>query len=238
MNGLGADLAEIAAMRDGLWVRPADCDVLVCPPATLLSRAAAVAEGAFALGGQDCAMQDSGAYTGEISAAMLKDAGASAVILGHSERRLQHLESDAVVAAKVRAAWRAGLSAIVCVGETEAERGAGQARTVCRTQVFASLPPEAGPANAVLAYEPVWAIGSGHTPPAEEIAAMHGVLRECLVELLGSRGAGMRILYGGSVKPANAAAILSLPHVDGALIGGASLKARDFLAIIGAATFS
>jgi triosephosphate isomerase len=191
-------------------------------------------KGAFALGGQDCRAEASGAYTGDLSAEMLKDAGASAVIVGHSERRQYHGERDADVAAKARAAWRAGMTAIICIGETEGQRDTGQAHHICGGQVEGSVPAEATAGNTAIAYEPVWAIGSGRTPSDEDIVAMHAHIRRCLVEHLGPEGADMRILYGGSVKPSNAKIILALDNVNGALVGGASLKARDFLAIIAA----
>jgi triosephosphate isomerase (TIM) len=233
MNGLAASLGELAALKAGLGEdRP--CDVLVCPPATLMAQAAWAVKGAFALGGQDCSEQSGGAFTGDISAAMLKDAGASSVIVGHSERRQVHGESNELVAAKAKAAWAAGLAAIICVGESDAERMAGKAHAVCHGQIIGSVPKDANAANTVIAYEPVWAIGSGKTPTSEEIVAMHAHLRKCLTEALGAGARGMRLLYGGSVKPSNAVEILNLPEVDGALVGGASLKANDFLAIIAA----
>ena len=233
MNGLGADLAELAALKAGL--SNPRCDVLVCPPATLVSRAVQAAEGAFGIGGQDCAVQPSGAFTGDIAPEMLKDAGALSVILGHSERRQYHGESNALVADKTRAAWRAGLGAIICIGETEAERDAGRADAVCRTQLEGSVPKDASAANTVLAYEPIWAIGTGKTATESDIAAMHAHIRRCLEAHLGAAGRTMLILYGGSVKPANARQILALPEVGGALVGGASLKAADFLGIIAGA---
>jgi len=233
MNGLSADLAELEALKQGLDASTA-CDVLVCPPASLIARAHAAVTGAFALGGQDCRAEASGAFTGDISAEMLKDAGASAVIVGHSERRQYHGERDADVAAKARAAWRAGLMAIICIGETEDQRDAGQAHHICGGQIKGSVPAEATAENTAIAYEPVWAIGSGKTPSDEDIIAMHAHIRACVVEHLGAAGKGVRILYGGSVKPSNAKAILMLDDVNGALVGGASLKARDFLAIIAA----
>jgi len=233
MNGLSADLAELEALKQGLDASTA-CDVLVCPPASLIARAHAAVTGAFALGGQDCRAEASGAFTGDISAEMLKDAGASAVIVGHSERRQYHGERDADVAAKARAAWRAGLMAIICIGETEDQRDAGQAHHICGGQIKGSVPAEATAENTAIAYEPVWAIGSGKTPSDEDIVAMHAHIRACVVEHLGAAGKGVRILYGGSVKPSNAKAILMLDDVNGALVGGASLKARDFLAIIAA----
>lgn len=234
MNGLGADLPELETLKQGLG--PATvCDVLVCPPASLIARAASVAKGVFALGGQDCHKEPSGAFTGDISAEMLKDAGASAVIVGHSERRHYHGERDQDVAAKAKAAWRARLSAVICIGETENQRDAGEAPQVCHSQITGSVPKDATPANTAIAYEPVWAIGSGKTPSGEEILAMHAHIRHCLVAHLGAAANEMRILYGGSVKPGNAKSILALTNVNGALVGGASLKAREFLAIIAAA---
>jgi triosephosphate isomerase (TIM) len=227
MNGLASSLVEIEKLNAALIAAPPSCDVLICPPATLISRAVAVA-GVVPIGGQNCHAEVSGAFTGDISAEMLKDAGATAVIVGHSERRQYHGETDAMVAAKAKAAWRAGLLAIICVGETEAERDAGHANRICKTQLAASVPDGATIANTVIAYEPVWAIGTGKTPTPAEIAQMHAHIRACL-------GSPLRILYGGSAKPANAPQILSLPEVGGALVGGASLKAEDFLQIIRAA---
>ena len=232
MNGLAASLGELEALKQALG-QPA-CDVLVCPPATLIAQANWQVKGAFALGGQDCHAEPKGAFTGDLSAEMLKDAGASFVILGHSERRQYHGESNAQVSAKVRAAWRAGLTAIICIGESEAQRNAGDAPHICRGQLDESVPPEATSANTVIAYEPVWAIGTGRTPTSADIVAMHAHIRGCLVGKLGPAGEGMLILYGGSVNPGNAAEILNLPQVGGALVGGASLKAADFLKIIAA----
>jgi len=224
MNGLAAALGEIEALSRALKASPPRCDVLICPPATLVARAAALDSG-VAIGGQDCHAQPSGAFTGDISAEMLKDAGATAVIVGHSERRQYHAETDAVVAAKAKAAWRAGLIAVICIGETEAERDAGRAYDVCKSQLAGSVPAGATAANTAIAYEPVWAIGTGKTPTTPEIAQMHAHIRSCL-------GSDLRILYGGSVKPSNAREILALNDVGGALVGGASLKAADFLTIV------
>ena len=237
MNGSRASLGEIAAMRRAVDAGAAGAvEVAVCPPATLLAAAAAVLEGGgLNLGAQDCAAADSGAYTGDISAPMLRDAGASYVIVGHSERRAGHGESDAAVRAKAEAAHRAGLAAILCVGETRAEREGGRAIEVVAGQLRGSLPGKATPADLVVAYEPVWAIGTGLTPTPADVADMHGAIRALLGEIYGEAGARMRILYGGSVKPANARELLGLPNVDGALVGGASLKAADFMAI--AATY-
>jgi triosephosphate isomerase len=234
MNGLAADLRELAALKEALAKHPPHCDVLVCPPATLIAQAAWHVKGAFALGGQDCHAKASGAYTGDISAEMLKDAGASYVIVGHSERRHIHGETDADVAAKAEAAWRAGLKAIICIGETESQRDAGHAHTICQSQLEGSVPDGATPANTVMAYEPVWAIGTGRTPTSAEIAAMHAHIRTCLLTRLGAGAKDISILYGGSVKPDNADEILNLPEIGGALVGGASLKAVDFLGIIAA----
>ncbi len=236
MNGAGqADAARLGELKAALETAPPACDVLVCPPATLIAQAAWFTKGAFAIGGQDCHAQPSGAFTGDISAEMLKAAGASHVIVGHSERRQYHGESDADVAAKTKAAWRAGLIGIVCIGETLAEREGGKANSVCHGQILGSVPDGATAANTVLAYEPVWAIGTGKIPSFDDIAAMHAHLRSCLKERCGGEGGSMLILYGGSVKPDNAAAILALPDVGGALVGGASLKVPDFMGIIGAA---
>jgi triosephosphate isomerase len=238
MNGLGASLSEIAAMRRSVDAGAAGAaEVAVCPPATLLAGAAKIlAGGALGLGAQDCCAADHGAFTGDISAPMLKDAGAVYVIVGHSERRAGHNESDAAVRAKAEAAQRAGLTAILCVGETRAEREGGRANEVVSGQLRGSLPARATPANLVIAYEPVWAIGTGLTPTPADVAEMHGVIRALLSEIYGEAGAKIRILYGGSVKPANARELLSLANVDGALVGGASLKAADFMAI--AATYA
>lgn len=234
MHGLGADLAELESLGRGLG-SSTPCDVLVCPPASLITRAVLAVKGAFPIGAQDCHEKPSGAYTGDISAEMLKDAGASTVIVGHSERRQYHHETDCDVSAKARAAWRAGLSAIICIGETESQRDAGEAPKICHDQIIGSVPKEATPQNTAIAYEPIWAIGTGRTPSDDEIVVMHAHIRECLAGHLGAVGGEVRILYGGSVKPANAKAILALEHVDGALVGGASLKAQEFLGIIRAA---
>jgi triosephosphate isomerase len=232
MHGTSAAIGEILAVAKSVAAEPVFCDVLVCPPFTLITRAAAAAEGLVAIGGQDCHAQPSGSFTGDVSADMLADAGASAVIVGHSERRRDHGETDIDVAMKTTAAWRAGLSAIVCIGETEEEHEASRAVEIVARQLDASLPLGACSASTAIAYEPVWAIGSGRTPTAEEIAAIHALIRNRLVERLGDEGSQLRILYGGSVKPANADSILTLPNVNGALVGGASLKWEEFLAII------
>lgn len=231
MNGVGASLAEAQAVAENLGATTAR--VAICPPSTLIGRAASALQGSAVLvGGQDCRAEVSGAYTGDVAAEMLADAGASLVILGHSERRSYYAESDADVAAKVAAALRAGLEPIVCVGETLDEREAGKALEVVTRQVRGSLPAElAGKAFAV-AYEPVWAIGTGLTPTTPEIEEVHVAIRAALVELFGEHGKAPPILYGGSVKPSNAAEILHAAEVGGALVGGASLKAEDFLGII------
>ncbi|MGY6632190.1 MAG: triose-phosphate isomerase [Alkalilacustris sp.] len=233
MHGLAADLAEARALAAA---HPAPrCEVLICPPATLLARAAeALAGTAVQLGGQDCHAAEGGAHTGDVSAAMLVDAGAGHVIVGHSERRADHGEDDTAVAAKATAAQAAGLVAILCLGETEAQRDAGETLTVVSQQLSAGLPRGASAANTVIAYEPVWAIGTGRTPTLEQIAEVHAALRTRLLHLLGKDGGAVRLLYGGSVKPANAAEIFAVPEVDGALVGGASLKAADFGAIVAA----
>ncbi len=227
MHGLAADLAEARALAGAHGA--AGVGVLLCPPATLISRMAAALEGsAIMLGGQDCHSAESGAHTGDISAPMLADAGASHVILGHSERRADHGETSGLVADKLRAAWAAGLVGIVCLGESEAERDAGRTLDVVGAQLAGSLPEGAHAGNTIIAYEPVWAIGTGRTPSLEQIAEVHAFLRA------NAPDPAISLLYGGSVKPANAAEIFSLQGVDGALVGGASLKAADFGAIIAA----
>lgn len=235
MNGLGAALGEIERVAQAVHGEPPAADILICPPATLIARAVATAAGRIGIGGQDCHAEPAGAFTGDISAEMLKDAGAVAVIVGHSERRQYHGESDATVQTKASAAHRAGLKAIVCVGETEAERDAGRALEIVARQIEGSLPAAAAVAATVIAYEPVWAIGTGRTPTSPEISQMHAHIRERLTARLGSGARSVPILYGGSVKPANAAEILRLADVGGALVGGASLKASDFRAIFAAA---
>ena len=205
---------------------------MICPPATLVARAAALLSGTpVRTGGQDCHQEVSGAHTGEISAEMLKDAGASHVIVGHSERRTDHAETDAAVHAKAEAAWRAGLVAIICIGETNAERKAGATLDILSRQIAGSVPAAATASNAIIAYEPVWAIGTGLTPSAGDVAEAHGHIRSELKGKLGANAVRMRLLYGGSVKPSNAVELLGVDNVDGALIGGASLKSADFLAI-------
>ncbi|MBV8663451.1 MAG: triose-phosphate isomerase [Hyphomicrobiales bacterium] len=238
MNGLRASLSEIATMRAAVDAgRAGGAQTVVCPPATLLWGARdLLADGALKLGAQDCHPAESGPYTGDISAPMLRDAGALYVIVGHSERRAGHQESDALVRAKAEAATRAGLCAILCVGEPHAERAAGRAIEFVTGQLRGSLPSRATPNDLVVAYEPIWAIGSGRTATREDVAQMHAAIRDTLMQTYGAAGERLRILYGGSVKPANAGELLCLPNVDGALVGGASLKAEDFIAI--AATYA
>jgi triosephosphate isomerase len=230
MNTTTASAAALAAaLREGV----AGCDLLVCPPATQLAAVAKLLAGsAVMVGGQDCHAEGCGAHTGDIAARMLADAGAAWVILGHSERRAEHHETDAMVRAKVLAAQGAGLRPIVCVGESAAERGDGHQEAVVGAQLVGSLPESF---DGVVAYEPIWAIGSGRSATAADVEAMHAFIRAQMVHLFGDRGAGMRVLYGGSVKPDNAVALMALPDVGGALVGGASLVAADFLAIARAA---
>lgn len=233
MNGNRAAVAEVSAL---LAAHPAPaCEMLLCPPTTLIAEMAALAAGStLHVGGQDCHAKASGAHTGDISAAMLVDAGASHVILGHSERRADHGESDALVRTKAEAAIAAGMIAVVCLGETEAQRDAGDTLAVIGAQLDGSVPATATAANLVLAYEPVWAIGTGRTPTIAQIAEVHAFLRARLTAQIGAEAAKTRLLYGGSVKPSNAAEIFAVPDVDGALVGGASLKAVDFGAIVAA----
>ena len=234
MNGTEASLAEIDAM---IAAYPAPgCKVLICPPATLLDRLSKRAAGsAIATGAQDCHMKASGAHTGDISAAMIKDAGGSHVILGHSERRTDHGETDAIVKAKTEAALAGGLIAVVCVGETEAQRDAGTTLDVVGTQLAGSIPDGVTGETLVVAYEPVWAIGTGRIPTIEQIVEVHDFMRDKLTARFGAAiGGAVSLLYGGSVKPSNATEIFAVENVDGALVGGASLKAADFGAIIDA----
>ena len=230
MNGTAADLAEVDALLAAHGAP--GVDVLLCPPATLLSRMSERAGGVIATGGQDCHANSSGAHTGDTGAAMLADAGASYVIVGHSERRTDHGETDATVAAKAKAAYNAGLIAVICVGETEAQRDAGETLNVISRQLAGSVPDAANRANTVIAYEPVWAIGTGRVPTLDQITEAHDKMRDDLVTRFGDTAKDMRLLYGGSVKPANADEIFAIANVDGALVGGASLKASDFSAII------
>jgi triosephosphate isomerase (TIM) len=228
MNGLQASAAELSKIMDG--AAAVQADLLVCPPATLIAAFAWRARGSVvAIGGQDCHHEAAGAFTGDVSAEMLKDAGASAVIVGHSERRAYHKETDADVRTKAFAAGRAGLMAIICVGETRAEREAGRTLDVVGSQLDGSLP--SGATALVIAYEPVWAIGTGLTPTTADVAEVHGFIRKRLAARFGQAGTSMRILYGGSVKPSNAGELLGVENVNGALVGGASLKAEEFLAI-------
>lgn len=235
MNGLRASQAEFARMMDGAKSL-SGVDLLVCPPATLVAQFADAARGGTVkVGGQDCHAKPSGAHTGDIAAEMLADIGATAVIVGHSERRTDHGETDAAVRAKAQAALRAGLVAIVCVGETQGERDSGQTLAVVGRQLEGSLPDGASSKTLVVAYEPVWAIGTGRTPTAADVADVHAAIRKFLVGRFKADGEAVRILYGGSVKPSNAGELLAVANVDGALVGGASLKADDFLGIAAAA---
>jgi triosephosphate isomerase (TIM) len=232
MNGLTASIAELEEIIAAAPGLEGTVDLLVCPPATLVAAFAAKARGSpVAIGGQDCHTEAAGAFTGDISADMLRDAGARAVILGHSERRTYHKETDADVRAKTTAVWRAGLQAIVCVGETKDQRTAGKTLEIVGAQLMGSLPGEASDDNLVIAYEPVWAIGTGLTPTTADVAEVHRFIRETIAKRFGAEGHGIRILYGGSVKPSNAAELLAVDNVNGALVGGASLKAQEFLAI-------
>jgi triosephosphate isomerase len=232
MNGLKASMAEFEAMLAGAAALAGKADLLVCPPATLIAAFADKARGKIvAVGAQDCHQNASGAHTGDLSAEMLKDAGATSIIVGHSERRADHGENDALVRAKARAAWRAALVAIVCIGETRAQRDAGQTLGVCGAQLNGSLPDGASATNLVVAYEPVWAIGTGLTPTTADVEQVHRFIRGVLTDRFKAEGAKIRILYGGSVKPSNAKELMAVANVNGALVGGASLKAADFLAI-------
>jgi len=233
MNGSLAMLKEPRLLAGMLKDVKLKCDVMVCPPAILTRRVKLVLKGSkIRVGGQDCHAAASGAHTGDISAEMLKEAGCSAVIVGHSERRTNHGETDAVVTAKAKAAHRAGLAAIICIGETLEERKSGKTLEVLTRQIKGSVPEGSTASNTVIAYEPVWAIGTGLTPSTAEVAEAHAHIRTELGKVMGSEGTGVRILYGGSVKPSNAAELMGQPNVNGALVGGASLKAADFLGII------
>jgi triosephosphate isomerase len=238
MNGLTSSMAEFEAMLKGAPALAAKADLLICPPATLVSAFAAKAQAstALAVGAQDCHPKPSGAHTGDISAEMLADAGAKAIIVGHSERRADHGESDALVRQKAEAVWRAGLVAIVCIGETQAHRDAGQTLHICGSQLAHSLPDASNAHNLVVAYEPVWAIGTGLTPTPKDVEQVHAFIRKSLSDRFGAEGTRVRILYGGSVKPSNAAELMGVANVNGALVGGASLKAADFLAIAAGCT--
>jgi triosephosphate isomerase (TIM) len=232
MNGLKSSMAEFEAMLAGASQVAEKADLLVCPPATLIAAFAEKARGsALMVGAQDCHPKPSGAHTGDLAAEMLADAGAGAIIVGHSERRADHGESDVLVRQKAEAVWRVGLLAIVCIGETLKERDSGQTLDICRSQLTGSVPDRARADNLVVAYEPVWAIGTGLTPTAGDVEQIHRVIRDLLTARFHSEGSGMRILYGGSVKSANAPELMAVANVNGALVGGASLKASDFLAI-------
>jgi len=234
MNGLRASLGEIDALREQVAAAELDLDIMVCPPATLTAATAQRLVGTpVGVGAQDCHTEASGAHTGDISPEMLADAGAVAVIVGHSERRADHGESDAVIRLKARAAHRAGLVSIVCVGETEQERRSGRTLDVVTGQLRGSLPPQANAADTIVAYEPVWAIGTGLTPTPDDIAEVHAAIRSTLGDCMeDDNGQAVRILYGGSVKGSNAAELMAIPDVNGALVGGASLKAQDFFEIL------
>jgi triosephosphate isomerase len=232
MNGLKAAEGEFGAMLAGAPAVAAKADLLVCPPATLIAAFADKARGtALSVGAQDCHPKPSGAHTGDISAEMLADAGAKAIIVGHSERRADHGESDLLIRQKTEAVWRAGLVAVVCIGESEEQRNAGQTLDILCGQLNLSLPDGSRADNLIVAYEPIWAIGTGRTPTAADVEQIHKFIRDSLTGRFSGEGARMRILYGGSVKPSNAAELMAVANVDGALVGGASLKAADFLAI-------
>jgi triosephosphate isomerase len=233
MNGLRASLVEFEAMLAGAAGIAGKADLLVCPPATLIAAFAEKARGSgnLMIGAQDCHPKASGAHTGDLSAEMLADAGASAIIVGHSERRADHGETDVLVRQKAEAAWRAGITAIVCIGETQNHRNSGQTLDICGGQLQGSLPNGTAAGNLVVAYEPVWAIGTGLTPTVEDVEQVHRFIRDSLIQRFMGEGARIRILYGGSVKPSNAAELMAVANVNGALVGGASLKAADFLAI-------
>ncbi len=236
MNGLGADLGEIEKIRDAVRAGAGgEAEILVCPPSTLIREAARISAGtALKIGGQNCHRAEAGAHTGDVSPVMLRDAGASYVILGHSERRADHNETNVAVRSKALGAIGAGLSAIICCGETKADRDAGRALTVVHRQLNGSLPTDCPATRIVVAYEPIWAIGTGVTPTAGDVAEMHAFIRHEVQRHFPRGGDAIRLLYGGSVKPSNAAELMAVAQVDGALVGGASLKAADFMAIAGA----
>jgi triosephosphate isomerase len=235
MNGLGASLPELRKMIEGAAKADLKADLMICPPATLLQRFAEAARGSkIAIGAQDCHAEPGGAFTGDLSAEMLADSGAVAAIVGHSERRTLHGETDEQVKAKAQAARRAGLVAILCVGESQEEREAGATLARIGRQLDGSLPESFDDKTLIVAYEPVWAIGTGLTPTAKDIAEVHAFIRERLEKRNPQAGPSVRILYGGSVKPANAAELMAVANVNGALVGGASLKAEDFLGIAAA----
>ena len=232
MNGLKSSLAEFEAMLAGASDVADTAALLVCPPATLIADFAQRAHSrTLSVGAQDCHAKPSGAHTGDLSAEMLADAGARAIIVGHSERRADHGETDVEVRQKAEAVWRAGLTAIVCIGETQHQRDQGQTLDICRGQLNISLPDGSRADNLVVAYEPVWAIGTGLTPTSGDVEQIHGFIRELLISRFKGEGTRIRILYGGSVKPSNAVELMAVANVNGALVGGASLKAADFLAI-------
>ncbi len=236
MNGLAQSVSQINALNDMLNHQPANCDVLICPPATLIMACSPLLNGSgIALGGQDCHVNENGAHTGDIAAEMLVDSGAQYVIVGHSERRMDHKERDADVKAKAIAGWRAGLKVILCIGELIGERKAELTLQVIERQLQNSLPEGASAETLIIAYEPVWAIGTGLTPTTGDVEQVHTFIRDHLVKTFGQAvGNEMRILYGGSVKPGNAKELMGVSHVNGALVGGASLKAEDFAGIIAA----
>ncbi len=234
MNGLRQSADQFEAICSGAGDVAAHVDLMICPPATLISLfSKAAADTSVNVGAQDCHTAEAGAHTGDLSAVMLKDAGAAAVIVGHSERRADHGEGDALINEKARAAWAAGLSTIICVGETEAERKSGKELEIVKEQLAGSVPDGADPEDTIIAYEPVWAIGTGLTPTPGDVETMHTFIRREMTGRFGAKGTGFRLLYGGSVKPANAAELMVVPDVNGALVGGASLRAADFLGIAG-----
>jgi len=236
MNGVASSLEEAARVAEGASALGNKADAMICPPATLIAQMRwRTKDSPLLIGGQDCHTKASGAHTGDISAEMLKDAGAAAVIVGHSERRTDHGETDGLVRAKAEAAHRAGLIAIICIGETDRERDAGETLAVVSRQLAGSV-PDKNPSEVVIAYEPVWAIGTGRTPSEADIGEVHAHIRRTLKDRFGPDGEEIRILYGGSMKPDNAKAILAVPEVNGGLVGGASLKSADFLAILQAAS--
>lgn len=236
MNGLRCDLAEIREIREMVEAGHAGAaEVLICPPSTLIREAVTIAQGSrLEIGGQNCHHLESGAHTGDLAPSMLVDAGARYVILGHSERRADHGETNVLVRRKASTAMAAGLTAIICVGETKEERDAGRAQSVVGRQIHGSVPADHGVDRLVLAYEPIWAIGTGVTPTTHDVAVMHAFLRRELNELFGEAGSTVRVLYGGSVKPGNAVTLMGIADVDGALVGGASLTAGDFMGIAAA----
>jgi len=236
MNGTLESLQEVRLLAGMLKDVKLNCEIIVCPPATIIRRVKSLLRGTLKAGGQDCHWNSHGPHTGDISAEMLKDAGCSAIIVGHSERRTGHAETDDIVRAKAAAAHRASLTAIICIGETLDERKEGQTLSVLSRQIAGSIPENSTAADTVIAYEPVWAIGTGLTPSIAEVAEAHAHIREDLARLLPNDAAQMRILYGGSVKPSNASELMSVANVNGCLVGGASLKAADFIGIIKAYT--